>query len=72
MKRSNKIIINLRRWASAFSLLLFLLLSCRLPKTLVLPDNKPMPDTFAVNSTDTAGIGQLPWQQFFEDEHLRA
>ena len=55
----------------AFSFLL-LAFGCRMPKPLVLPDNKAMPDTFAVSSTDTAGIGQLPWQQFFEDAPLRA
>ncbi|TWI89331.1 NodT family efflux transporter outer membrane factor (OMF) lipoprotein [Chitinophaga japonensis] len=50
---------------------LLLVLGCRLPQPLVLPEQPAMPDTFT-GSTDTAGIGHMPWQQFFKDARLRA
>ncbi|HEU4552430.1 MAG TPA: TolC family protein [Chitinophaga sp.] len=54
--------------------LLLLVWGCRVPKPLALPDNQQLPDTFALAgaNADTAGIGHIPWQQFFTDPHLRA
>ncbi|WP_298741336.1 TolC family protein [uncultured Chitinophaga sp.] len=47
-----------------------LMLGCRLHQPLVLPQPGKLPDTFN-NSSDTTGIGSVPWQQFFKDPYLR-
>lgn len=47
-----------------------LMLGCRLHQPLVLPQPRQLPESFN-NASDTTGIGNIPWQQFYKDPYLR-
>lgn len=47
-----------------------LMIGCRLHQPLALPQPRQLPETFN-GRTDTSGIGNMPWKQFFKDPYLR-
>lgn len=64
------------------SLVLFILSGvlmsgCRIYSTYERPGNLPVDSLYrdvsadSVASADTTSLGDMPWQQFFQDEHLR-
>lgn len=44
---------------------------CKVAQPVQLPEARPLPPSFGVNQTDSTGIGDLTWRQFFKDQLLQ-